>query len=178
MDYSKRSLTDPLFSSLNIDQIERNKLISHREQNRSKVGLFSDETPSGELVLGACLIKAKSYVLKMYSPPNQGFAPGQYTEKLVMKGAKISLLDLKYDFASEFLLGRKKMNILYNHVTIESRLHNINLRIGPKAVCNRQFVKRYLLNDNITSYSFGHYMIPIYQIIYKLLDDVVALVDL
>ena len=181
MDFSKWGTSHPFYSAPNVTSSEKAQLLADRDRNAKKLGFLSHEAPQAEIVTDACLLKSKSYVLKMFKLGDDdhlnGKENGEFRQKLVMKGAKISLLDLKHDYAVSFLLGNEKMNIVYRHVTIESRKHQLRIRTGPKIVCNRQFTKRFVLNGGIKSLAYGHYLIPIYQTIYDLLDKVEILVD-
>ena len=166
MDFSVWPTTHEFFSSSNITEKERERLLLDRELNKKKIGLYSDEV-GGKIVKEACLVKAKSYIIQLHGDESQA------NLKLAFKGCRTRILDIKYNYAKRFLLGLEKSQILYPHVSIESKRHNLLLRKTQKVVCNRQFLKRYLLQDGITSLSFGHYLIPIYETLYYILDEVV-----
>lgn len=87
-----------------------------------------------------------------------------------MKGVRQSRFDLKFISARKFILGEEKTSLLYDHVTIESRRHSLRLRKSKKIVVNRQFLKRWLRDDGVRSYAFGHYMIDVIQC----LDEILA----
>ena len=165
-DHSKLSVSHPFYTSPTVSEEQRSKLLFYREKNAKVLGLFSHEAPRCYPLSGACLLKAKSYVIELYKPD------GGKTEKVAMKGAKLCKLDLKYQYAMRFLLGKEKMNIIYNHVCITSRKHRLQNRTSPKSVCNRQFLKRWLLPCGIKSFSYGHYMIDVYETMHDMLNTV------
>ena len=136
MDFSGWSKEHIFYSSNHITEVERKRLLEDREKNRKKTGIYSDEAPNAQPVLEACLIKAKSYCLKLHNDNNS------FETKFAMKGCRNRILDLKFEFAKRFLLGYEKESILYPHVTIESQKHELILRKTKKTACNRQFLKR------------------------------------
>ena len=95
MDFSVWPTTHEFFSSPNISKKERDRLLSDRELNRKKIGLYSDEV-GGKIVKEACLVKAKSYLVQLHGDESQA------NVKLAFKGCRTRILDIKYNYAKRF----------------------------------------------------------------------------
>ena len=161
MDYSDFPLCHPLFSDPALSQEERNRLITDRENNKKKIGLFASEI-GDRVVSSAAFIQPKSYCIEFAdeSPP-----------KIAMKGARIQKLDLKMKTLKQFIMGEYGKHISYDHVSINGMKQELYIRRTEKNILNRLYTKRYMINGNRTL-SYGHPLIQINELLCEMIDKV------
>ena len=125
-----------------------NKMIFNSE-NQAVVGKFKDEFAS-KIVTEFVGLRSKLYSLTIQ---------GENKEKKVCKGCKKCVInkELKFSDFKNTLINKTKLNKDMNF--IKSKLHNVNTVNVNKNVISCFDNKRYILDDGITSFSFGHYKI-------------------
>ena len=117
--------------------------------NQAVPGKFKDEF-NGKIITEFVGLRSKLYSLT---------AEGEKKEKKVAKGVKRCVInnELKFSDYKDVLNNKTKLNKDMNF--IKSKLHKVNT-IKVNKICLSCFDnKRFIFDDGITSYAFGHYKI-------------------
>ena len=115
-------------------------------ENQAVVGKFKDEF-AGKIITEFVGLRSKLYSLTVQDDK----------EKKVCKGCKKCVInkDLKFQDYKNTLYEQKQVNRSMN--LIKSRLHKVHTEKIDKIVLSSFDNKRYLLDDGVTSYAYGHY---------------------
>ena len=120
------------------------------KDNKKVIGKFKDEA-AGKPILEFVGLKSKmySYLVKESSDPPE--------EHKKAKGVKKNVVEkeIKHRDYLDVLFNKKTMHHRMN--TVRSELHQINSYHLNKVSLSPYDDTRYLLDDGITSYAYGHY---------------------
>ena len=117
--------------------------------NRAVVGRMKDEF-NGKIISEFVGLRSKLYSLTI---------DGEKKEKKVAKGVKRCVInkELKFSDFKSTLVNKTKLNKNMNF--IKSKLHNVNT-VKVNKICLSCFDnKKYILDDGISTLSYGHYKI-------------------
>ena len=119
----------------------------YNKENQAVPGKFKDEEK------GKIITEFKGLRSKLYSLTVQG----EKKEKKVAKGVKKCVIsnELTFNDYKNTLLNKTQLKRSMNF--IKSKLHNVNtIKVKDKIVTSAYDNKRYILDDGITSYAYGH----------------------
>jgi len=129
------------------------------EENKKVIGKFKDEA-AGKPIKEFVGLKSKMYCYTTGDtspgPPGFGVEPQEHKKA---KGVKKNVVknEIKFNDYYDVLFNNKIMHHQMN--TIRSELHQVNSYHLNKVSLSPYDDKRYILDDGITSYAYGHYKI-------------------
>lgn len=120
-------------------------------KNKKVVGLFKDESD------GRCLEKFVGLKSKMYSLKYKD------KDKNTCKGVQKCVAKNKISFEDYYNTLKNGISMRHTIKRIMSRKHDISLISQNKVSLSAYDDKRYILDDAITTYAYGHYKIKNYE---------------
>ena len=128
------------------------------KKNKKVIGKFKDEA-KGIIITEFVGLRSKMYSYKKDVPEHRINEPGMKIEPKTAKGIKKNVIenDLKFNNYKETLFNNNQMH--HKMKTIRSQNHQIKSYEINKVSLSSYDDKRYILDDGIHSYAYGHYAI-------------------
>jgi hypothetical protein len=134
--------------------------------NKKVIGKMKDET-NGIPIAEVAAIKAKMYALRTLEPLNKKEMKDKNQdpkyEKKTAKGIVKNVINMDFKFETYKSVIQNTMSNTVTQKTIRSFKHNLYTIQQNKIGLSPQDTKRYLLDDGISSYAYGHYKIKEYN---------------
>jgi len=134
--------------------------------NKKVIGKMKDET-NGIPIAEVAAIKAKMYALRTLEPLNKKEMKDKNQdpkyEKKTAKGIVKNVINRDFKFETYKSVIKNTISNTVTQKTIRSFKHNLYTIQQNKIGLSPQDTKRYLLDDGISSYAYGHYKIKEYN---------------
>ena len=139
----------------NSDYPDSSKYFS--DKNKKVIGKFKDEA-AGKLIKEFVGLKSKMYSYTKYLKP-EDYKKKEKPEIKKAKGIRTNVVENQIKHEDYLYVLNNNITMHHQMNTIRSELHQINSYHLNKVSLSTYDDKRYLLDDGITSYAYGHYLI-------------------